>query len=739
MKYRRRLPAILAGESGGSDSDEDAPGPSLRKRELYDDTQSEIGDLPSSSSSRFSRGKAKSFREGGGGKETSSADGDARRVYVSNVSYRVTTSQLASFFSKFGKVSGCSIPVDKMGTFPRHGGRPKSKGVAYVSFRSEDGVAKAKAARPEELKFYDRVMVVSQALPTPRKSRPNSSSSFTSAVGASLDGPLAPISAGPEDDTASVSASDSESTPATTPATGVSIHCLSDELLAKVVGRLDLEDRVRVERVSKKWLEVAYRSWTEERRIAFAEKRFQVMGGGVERKPLGDPVLLAVLRRSGHGLHSLDLSNCPHFLDPDTLPLIGAHCPGLTNVNFTGLKVNWQALKLFAESSPNLRSIVYRDAAGLGEKAFWYLFRNCKNLERVDLAGCRRLQGRCFKLLGLFLDQVRLSGCAGLEPEAVEEMSLKSPHLTQLFLDDCSRLSDQSIALIARSMSSLKVLSLCGPGLVELSSSGLAQLGLIESLEEVRLAGNGAVTDEVVESIAQGCLGLRRLCLAHAGTADSISEVGLTSLSGCSELEELDLSGLAGAGDSVLVLGLAGLAKLTVLRLRACRNISDKGVGGLLRGCKELEELDLSGCLRVTEAGVKSVIARYPVAKQPDSGLDLPPVSVVIGGTGCIGAGSLGTRGSRVVLDTADYSASQVAFPLKGNNSARGGPSGAEGNFSDDDAEDDEFESLTASRSFVLERLEEDDLVLDESRIAEWQAQFRALSAPSPASTSARI
>ncbi|KHN78138.1 Putative RNA-binding protein EEED8.10, partial [Toxocara canis] len=95
-------------------------------------------------------------------------------------------------------------------------------------------------------------------------------------------------------------------------------------------------------------------------------------------------------------------------------------------------------------------------------------------------------------------------------------------------------------------------------------------------------------------------------------------------------------------------------------------------------------------------------------------------VTVVVGGTIC-DVGSLRTRKSRMVVDQSDYSSlsSSTARDLLVSQS---------GILeicidSDDDVSGDEFESLTAHRSFIIDALnaEEDDSPMDNDRsIAEW-------------------
>lgn len=76
-------------------------------------------------------------------------------------------------------------------------------------------------------------------------------------------------------------------------------------------------------------------------------------------------------------------------------------------VNISGLKGHWMALRNFGDSLPSLRSVTYREMVHVGDKSLWYLFKaNGSGLVKVDLRGCRRMKGRCLRLFGPALEQV---------------------------------------------------------------------------------------------------------------------------------------------------------------------------------------------------------------------------------------------------------------------------------------------------------------------------------------------
>src|SRR5689334_9784395 len=115
------------------------------------------------------------------------------------------------------------------------------KKALIYRFRYAEDAEKARNARPEELKFYDRVMIVSQALPTPRK-RPSSHS--LAGVSSLVSSPSLPL-ANEESDVGDGSSP-------TSPTLVLHVNALPDNVLVKIFRMIDYRQRIRVERVSKK-------------------------------------------------------------------------------------------------------------------------------------------------------------------------------------------------------------------------------------------------------------------------------------------------------------------------------------------------------------------------------------------------------------------------------------------------------------------------------------------------------
>lgn len=158
MKYRRRLPALTASGAGDADGEDDdgiyVGVEDISQQSLYQRTTSE-GEESMEEYTDPAHAPAAIPKHGA----VPTGMSDPRKVYVANVPARVTLKQLASFFTKFGRVSSCTIPVEKAtSTMPR-----RTRGYAFVTFRTAEEADAARKAPPQELTMYDKVMVVTTA------------------------------------------------------------------------------------------------------------------------------------------------------------------------------------------------------------------------------------------------------------------------------------------------------------------------------------------------------------------------------------------------------------------------------------------------------------------------------------------------------------------------------------------------------------------------------------------------
>src|SRR4051812_26985752 len=103
MKYRRRLPALTAASDYGDDDDFGGGSIEQHHSVYYPRTTSEGDDSMEEYEDTISGKRSATVSKQSAAKDA--AMSDPRKVYVSNVPSRVTLKQLASFFTKFGRIS----------------------------------------------------------------------------------------------------------------------------------------------------------------------------------------------------------------------------------------------------------------------------------------------------------------------------------------------------------------------------------------------------------------------------------------------------------------------------------------------------------------------------------------------------------------------------------------------------------------------------------------------------------
>ncbi|TMS40207.1 hypothetical protein L596_006614 [Steinernema carpocapsae] len=600
-------------------------------------------------------------------------------------------------------------------TLPKN---PRCQGTVYVTYKKDDAVERALNAPKEELKFYDQYMIVNLHVSKSRKG--GSSSRTTSQSGSDSLGISFAIPAGPPGREGTISRGSSNLSLSSSTAT-LSIHdspsgfCFDDmppRVLQRVLSFTSPIDRICLERVNKAWLEAAVKSWSQCPRLSFRDDR-HLLHVFNKQNPLRTAQLKLVLDRCGVHLKELDLSKVTHLLDDRAFDIIGASCPNLEKLNITGLTGSLNALRCLGETLPKLKEIIYRDMHTLGEKSFWYLFRSCGcSVKMVDLSGCRRLLGRCFKLFDRNLESVKLDGCVRIDDETIEDICLRSSNMRELRLSWCLRITDESISLITRNLMDLEVLSLCGDQFKGLTAAALSNLGRLNRLTHLYFDHNSVIDDSVITSLSAHIPKLQCLSLANSGSDTHITSKGLLSIASLTELEELDLSSLAGATNDVLQTIAKSCPNLYVIRLRSCIYLGNEGVEALA-ALPRLQHIDLSGCILVSSTAIQRIISSFPLTEKKTI-----IITLVIGGTVCE-INQVRLRNSRVVIDEGDYSGSSLESARTFINTMQ---KDVNDDYSDDELSDGEFDSLNAQRSFIVGALNgEDDSPLDSDKaMLEW-------------------
>ncbi|KAK6047320.1 hypothetical protein COOONC_15174 [Cooperia oncophora] len=587
---------------------------------------------------------------------------EERKIIVTNISPRVTPSQLQSFFSKFGKVSHCSLPredrrTSMFGTMPKF---LKNCGTATLTFKKAEDADRAKNAAPEELKFYDQCMVVA-----PYVSRRKGTKGVI----------LADES---KDETFDLSrASSNQSLASTTMSTS-----------------------------------------------GFETRLARDCEGFGKHNPFRNYHLKSILRRAGVHLKSLDMNGIVHLMDEKALEIIAASCPILEEWEALGdLGESLTNLKRLTyrdmdNASDKAFWFLIKDCGrGLRKKVFpvdllWMLRLHVvfPIVERT-LAGTvikcrihrRWLRSLRKKTTHKYEFQLYLDGCVHVDERALEDLCTCAAGLKELRLNDCFQITDENLSMISRMLVDLRVFTLCGDRFDKLSSAGMAHIS------NMTLDYNALVDDKFLLSICKELKSLKTLSLSNAGTDQTLTAKGLTAIAQLKALEQLDLSSLAALRSGVLLEIVFSCRSITLLQLRNCVYLSDDGIKGLTR-IKGLRHVDLSGSILITNDSIQEFIKGFPQVKGENGA-----VTIVIGGTAA-DSSRLSMRGSRVVVDLSDYTSILSVSSHRRSNSFR------IGTLSDDELSDDDFENLTTQRSFYIDAVcgEEESPIEDVNELQQW-------------------
>lgn len=172
-----------------------------------------------------------------------------------------------------------------------------------------------------------------------------------------------------------------------------------------------------------------------------------------------------------------------------------------------------------------------------------------------------------------------------------------------------------------------------------------------KQLKTIRLAGFSKVRDAGYAALLQSCKDLKKFevstgylsdltCLDLDEAAPKMTEVRLLccslltsetaiSLSSCTKLEVLDLSGCRSIADSGLA-SISQLSKLTLLDL-AGADITDAGLSALGNGRCPMSSLCLRGCKRISNNGIASLLCGSGTINKTLISLDIGNVPRISG------------------------------------------------------------------------------------------------------------
>eukprot|EP00096_Caligus_rogercresseyi_P013859 TRINITY_DN6457_c0_g1_i1.p1 TRINITY_DN6457_c0_g1~~TRINITY_DN6457_c0_g1_i1.p1 ORF type:complete len:539 (-),score=131.84 TRINITY_DN6457_c0_g1_i1:255-1721(-) len=373
---------------------------------------------------------------------------------------------------------------------------------------------------------------------------------------------------------------------------GTTVGHLFPEVLTLIFEYLDIQSKGRVARVCSRWRDAVYRKsvWRRvEARLHLNRPNATLFPSLVKRGISRVQVLslrksLRELVNGVPNLESLNLSGCYNLSDS---ALDGA----------------------FNKDLPHLKTLNLSLCKEVNDNSLGRIATHCKNLEDLDLGGCTKITNTGLLLVSWGLKKMQrlnLRSCRSVSDIGIGHLcgldSQPSDSLRELGLQDCQKITDESLRHLSEGIPNLRKinLSFC----VSVTDTGMKSLAKLGSLAALNLRSCDNVSDIGMGFLSEGNNSLRDLDVSFC---NNVSDAGLKHVAaGLQSLESLSLTTCPISDEGMLRIA-KNLKGLHTLHAGQCSGLSDEALIALAQHAKALKLLDLYGCPKVTPKGLAAL------------------------------------------------------------------------------------------------------------------------------------
>ncbi|TGJ84344.1 hypothetical protein E0Z10_g4415 [Xylaria hypoxylon] len=342
---------------------------------------------------------------------------------------------------------------------------------------------------------------------------------------------------------------------------------LPDDLLITVFQHLNAVDLFRLRRLSSQWLKV----------LSASPKLCHHVDLSLYNRRVTDEILINRLAPFlGHRPISVDVSNCFHVTD-EGFSSFWRLCG--KNVKIWRMKSVWEVsanqILEMSDHAKSLEEVDWSNCRKVGDNLLarvvgWVVPEHSPQKQVVIASSAARLRGQ---------RQQTQTQTVTLPPPGTV---IGCPKLKRLNLSYCKHITDRSMAHMAAHASN--------------------------RLQSLSLTRCTSITDAGFQSWAPfRFVNLSHLCLADC---TYLSDHAIVSLVNAAKaLTHLDLSFCCALSDTATEVVALGLPHLQELKMAFCGSaVSDNSLACIALHLNDLERLSVRGCVRVTAAGVESIL-----------------------------------------------------------------------------------------------------------------------------------
>ncbi|XP_032454011.1 F-box/LRR-repeat protein 14 [Nasonia vitripennis] len=348
------------------------------------------------------------------------------------------------------------------------------------------------------------------------------------------------------------------------------IEILNDDCLNYIFGFLQIEDKVKIERVCKRWQEVSKNSW---KNIKTLNENVNVWGFNPCIRSPEELTLIfeKVLQRCGHTLTHVDFS----FLSVQNNALhhVAIMCPNLQSLNVGKLNLTIPLVEIMTANCQNIKEIT---------------FTTCSE-------ECNDYQLSKFFSVNKKLRYLKITNNENLTGKFLE--SLPRDSMQTIIMNDCTKVTSHNIAQFIANFENLRTLSFTENQYLTFDDSTAIIVSLSKNIVELRLgallklntnATSSLTNLQILDVTNSEDISNTFLTVLAKNWCTQITDAGINEISRLPKLEELYIKNLNNVTDQ----SLKYLPKLKRLSCASSGKIRDDGLCTLISSCDSIELLD---------------------------------------------------------------------------------------------------------------------------------------------------
>ncbi|XP_058795715.1 F-box/LRR-repeat protein 20-like isoform X1 [Phymastichus coffea] len=368
-----------------------------------------------------------------------------------------------------------------------------------------------------------------------------------------------------------------------------SVDVLNNDCLLHIFQLLPIVDRVRSERVCKRWQLLMQESWRDFKDLNFENECWGFSNKNAVLK-VNSRILKKVLKRCGQYIKNIEFPELNNRLGPHIMKLIAKFCANVENIFATELEVSSWSIRALSENCHKIIVFYIGNCSDECDDELGNLFKENKGLKEIYIHSNLTVTGKCLSQLNTeSIETICFDNCPYISLKYFSVVK-ECKNLKEIVVEHFHDSNDRAIENICECSESLKHLTLA---LCPFYTKPLNNLTKLINLEILDLLSNGSVDDELLVAIGAHCKQLRKVDISYCG---AVTDVGVSSIMSLPNLVCLSFEECNNVTDQVFHC----MPNLKHLDCSNCSNLKDAGLIRLIETCEKLEHLYLNCCKSLT-------------------------------------------------------------------------------------------------------------------------------------------